>query len=74
MLLALVLVSTGFVWGFVLGRWWALIPSVARGSWAAFSIELEAVPGWYVGLVYGVLSSLGIAAGVLLRRRFARRT
>jgi hypothetical protein len=74
MQLALVLVSGGFALGFLVGRWWALVPAAALGAWTATSVELEAVPGWYIGLVYAGLSALGIVAGALLRRRLRRRS
>jgi hypothetical protein len=73
MLLALVLVSGGFALGVLVGGWWALIPAAALGAWIASTTEVEAVPGWYLGLVYAGLSALGIVAGAVLRRRPAKR-
>jgi hypothetical protein len=73
MLLVLVLVSAGFLFGAFLGRWWALLAAVAAGVWIASSTEIEAVPSWYLGLVYSGLSAVGISAGILVRRRLARR-
>jgi hypothetical protein len=57
--------------GVVLGRWWTLFASAGLGVWIARSAELEAVPGWYLGLWYAALSAFGIALGVLVRRRLA---
>jgi hypothetical protein len=73
MVLVLVLVSAGFVFGSVVGRWWAVLAAVAVGVWIALSTEIEAVPGWYLGLVYSGLSAVGISVGVLLRRRLVSR-
>jgi hypothetical protein len=69
MILYLVLVGGGFIIGLVLGRWWALLASVGIGLWIGLGEEVE-VPGWYLGLAYAALSGLGIALGILLRRRF----
>jgi hypothetical protein len=55
----------------VIGRWWALLASVAVGVWIGVVEDLE-VPGWFIGGAYALLAGGGIAAGVLTRR-FARR-
>ena len=73
MLVVLVLVPAGFVVGSLVGRWWALLAAVAVGVWVALSAEIEAVPGWYVGLVYSGFAAAGISAGVLVRRGLAKR-
>jgi hypothetical protein len=57
--------------GVVLGRWWTLVAAAGLGVWIARSAELE-VPGWYLGLWYAALSAVGIALGVLVRRRIAK--
>jgi hypothetical protein len=69
-IVVVVLICSGLAVGLVLGRWWALLTSVAVGLWIGLSNEVD-VPGWYLGLVYAALSGLGIAAGVLLRRRLS---
>ena len=71
-LISLALIVTGgFLGGFIIGRWWALVAAVGFGIWAWSVSELE-VPDWFIGLVYGVAAALGIALGVVARR-FAKR-
>jgi hypothetical protein len=72
MILYLLLIGAGLAVGLVLGRWWALLASAGIGLWIGLTEEVE-VPGWYLGLGYAALSGLGIALGVLLRRRSAAR-
>jgi hypothetical protein len=72
-LLVLVLVTADVLVGLVAGRWWALAAAAALGAWIARSTDVEAVPGWFFGLVYAGFAALGIAAGVLGRRSLARR-
>jgi hypothetical protein len=62
-----VLLVGGFLVGLMVGRWWALIAALAVGAWIAAVSEVE-VPSLYLGVVYAVLSGLGIAAGISLRR------
>jgi hypothetical protein len=71
--LAAVLIGGGIVLGLLVGRWWALLLAAALGVWISQATEVEAVPGWYLGLVYALLGAAGITAGVLVRRRLARR-
>jgi hypothetical protein len=72
--LAAVLIGGGIVLGVLVGRGWALVPAAGLGVWISQVAELEAVPGWYLGLVYAVLGGAGITGGVLVRRRLARRS
>jgi len=67
----LVVLAGGLVAGLALGRWWVLVASVGVGLWIAFTEEVE-VPGVVLGVGYAALSALGIASGVLLRRRLSR--
>ena len=67
------LIGGGIVLGLLVGRWWALVPAAALGIWISQATEVEAVPGWYLGLVYALLGAVGIAAGVLVRRRLPGR-
>jgi hypothetical protein len=57
--------------GVVVGRWWALLAAVALGLWIASVVEVE-VPAWFIGGGYGLISALGIAFGVMLRRHLGR--
>jgi hypothetical protein len=52
------------VLGLVVGRWWALLVPVPFP-------EVE-VPGWFLGLDYGLIGAAGVGLGVALRR-LARR-
>jgi hypothetical protein len=70
---AAVVIGGGFVLGILVGRWWAFVPAAGLGAWISQTTEIEAVPGWYLGLVYAFFGATGIAAGVLVRRRLARR-
>jgi hypothetical protein len=58
------------VLGVGLGRWWALLAAAGVGLWVGLTEEVE-VPGWFLGFAYAGLSGLGIALGVLLRRKYA---
>lgn len=66
------LIAGGLVVGLVVGRWWVLLASVGVGLWVGLSEEVE-VPGWFLGTAYATLLGLGLAAGVLVRRRVVRR-
>ncbi|HXV34215.1 MAG TPA: hypothetical protein VD769_09410 [Gaiellaceae bacterium] len=70
--LATVLIGGGIVLGVLVGRWWALAPAAAPGVRISQAAEIEAVPGWYLGLVYSALGGLGVVAGILLGRRLRR--
>jgi hypothetical protein len=70
-ILVVVLIGAGFAAGLILGRWWALLACVGVGVWIGFSEEVE-VPGWFLGFAYAALSGLGVVAGVMLRRYFAK--
>jgi predicted membrane protein len=57
--------------GLIVGRWWALAAAVGVGVWIALVSEVE-VSAWFLGVVYGALAAVGIAAGILLRRSVKR--
>jgi hypothetical protein len=65
-----VLALIGAAWSFLVGRWWALIAALPVALWIMQVSEVE-VPPWFLGLGYGVVSLLGIAAGVTTRRSLA---
>lgn len=66
------LVVGGFVFGLVVGRWWALIGAAGLGIWVALVTEVE-VPHAFLGVGYSALAGAGIAAGVALQRRVGAR-
>jgi hypothetical protein len=71
-MLPLVLAFAGFALGFIVGRWWALLPAPAIGLWVGMTEEVE-VPGFLIGLYIGLPAGLGILSGVATRRVLARR-
>jgi hypothetical protein len=62
-----VLAFIGFVWGLLIGRWWATVAALGRAVWIAQVSEVDEVPPWFLGLVYGVVSLVCIAGGVAAR-------
>jgi hypothetical protein len=58
--------------GLAVGRWWALFLAIALGVWIMLNTRVE-VPAWFLGTAYAVLAGTGIATGVGLRKRAARR-
>jgi hypothetical protein len=71
-MLPFVLALAGLAVGFIVGRWWALLPALAIGVWAGMTEEVE-VPGLLIGLYIGLPAGLGILSGVATRRVLARR-
>jgi hypothetical protein len=67
-----VLIGAGFIVGVVVGRWLALAPAVGFGAWIAIVSELDEVPGWLLGLWYGVIGCVSIGAGIGVRRAILR--
>ena len=65
------LIVIGFIFGLAVGRWWALLASLALGVWIGLAEEVE-VPGVILGLGYGLVSASGIAVGVVVRRQARR--
>ena len=63
--------AAGFVLGLIVGRWWALTAAAVVGVLAAVFEEIE-LEGWFLGLMYAVLTAIGISIGILTRR-FASR-
>ena len=57
--------------GALTGRWWALLAPTAFAIYVGLVAEVE-VPAWFLGLVYGAIGVVAVAAGVLVRR-FANR-
>jgi hypothetical protein len=58
----------GAAWGFVAGRWWALLAAAPVGLWISQVSELDEVPPWFLGPAYAAVSLLGISAGIAARR------
>ena len=70
-MLLLLLVVVGFVIGFIVARWFALVAPAAFGVYIAVASGVDEVPPWFLGLLYGVVAALAVAGGVLVRRRLA---
>lgn len=66
-----VLLAAGFVFGFAVGRWWALV-GAAFVAIVGLTFEVEVSPV-VLGVGYGLVSALAIAVGVAVRRVFRRR-
>jgi hypothetical protein len=71
-LLPILLLVVGFTLGLLVARWWALIAPAALGIYVAIVSEVDEVPPWFLGVLYGIFGAAGVAAGVSLRR-FANR-
>jgi fructose-specific phosphotransferase system IIC component len=67
-----VLVAAGFVVGFAVGKWRALLAAAGFGIWVAAASELDEVSPAFMGVALGALAGAGVVAGVITRRR--RRT
>ena len=69
----LVLMLIAAAWGFLIGRWWALIGAIPVGLWIAVVSEVDEVPPWFLGLAFAFVALLGIGAGVIARQRLRTR-
>jgi hypothetical protein len=67
-----IIFALGLGVGLVVGRWWALAAALATGIWITMSSGVDEVPPWFLGLVYSGFAEVGIAFGVLARRRLRR--
>jgi hypothetical protein len=65
----LIVVVAGLVLGLVVGRWCTLLAATAVGVWIAVVTGVDEVPPWFLGAIYAMLASCGIAVGVLVRKR-----
>lgn len=66
------LLAAGFVFGLVLGKWWALVGAVVVGAAIGLNSEVDEVSPLFLGVGYGFVSAFAIALGVALRRAFSR--
>ena len=64
----LIVIGIGFLIGLAIGRWWALVIAVGFGIWIGVETNVDEVPHWFLGLAYGAIAALGIAAGIGARR------
>jgi hypothetical protein len=67
-----VLIMLGFVLGFFVGRWSVLTAAVVLGLLTGVTDETD-LPGWFMGLYFGLPAAIGIASGIVTRRVLARR-
>ena len=58
----------GFVFGLVLGRWWALIAAIPLGAWILATSDIDGHVTLWVATMLSVLLACAIGAGVALRR------
>ena len=64
----------GFLFGLVLGRWWAVLAAGLLGAYILATNDLEGHVGTWVAFVLTCLLAFAIAAGVALRRLQRRRS
>ena len=65
------IVVAALIAGFILGlllRWWGLATAAVFGIWIASTTEVDAVPGWFLGLTYAVCVAIGVGLGTVGRR------
>ena len=67
------IVAGGLILGLIVGRWWTLAAAVGIGAYIAVASEVDEVPPWFLGAVYGVLAASGIALGIVARKRLRSR-
>ena len=65
------LIGAGFILSVLVGRWLALAPALVFATWIAIASEVV-VPGWFLGLMYGVIGCASIATGIVVRRAVHR--
>ena len=63
-----VLALISVCWGLLIGRWWAVLAALIPALWIARISEVDEVPPWFLGLLFGALSLICIAGGVAARR------
>jgi hypothetical protein len=71
-LLVLGFLAVSLLFGLIIGRWWACLGAIAVGVALTLREDDGEIPGWFIGVAYAVLTGLGIAAGVSLRKHSAR--
>jgi hypothetical protein len=62
----------GFVFGLVVGKWWAVVGASIVGLAVGLTSEVEVSP-LVLGVGYGFVSAFAIAMGVALRRAVSGR-
>jgi hypothetical protein len=72
-MLLIVIPALGLILGLAIGRWWALFAAVAFGAWIWETTHVE-VSHWVLALGYGGIAAIGIAIGVLIRKRARKQT
>jgi hypothetical protein len=64
----------GAALGLIIGRWWATAAPIGFGIWIALSTEVDEVEPWVLGAAYALCGGIGVATGVVIRRRRTRST
>jgi hypothetical protein len=64
------IVGAGFIIGFVVGRWPAILAVIPFAGWLRQN-DLE-IPWWVLPLAYGSIAAAAIAAGIIARRGLRR--
>jgi hypothetical protein len=60
--------------GAVVGRWWFVVAfGCGVGLWVGISTDVDEVPAWFLGGVYGALALAGGTLGVLVRALIGQR-
>ena len=62
----------GPILGLLVGRWWALIAALTVFVWIWTRTGVDEVAPWALALMYAIVTSAGIAAGVLGRAALRR--
>ena len=62
----------GFVFRFVVGRWWAVLASLPLGAYILITDELEGPLTEWVAFILTALLACAVACGVAIRRLHRR--
>jgi hypothetical protein len=68
----IILIGGGFLFGLIIGRWWAFAAPTALGVWAGLTFTDLEVPAIWMGFAFAGMAALGVLMG-LVARRFALR-
>jgi hypothetical protein len=60
--------ALGFALGLVVRGWWAVAAARVPWVWISATTDVDEVPHWFLGFLYGGAAAIGIAVGVVVRR------